>query len=226
MFRYPVCSDCNGDDFREHHGDLVCTSCGLVHLSHMIDERAEWRTFEDGEDRSRVGEHPVDTRGQVTKIGQGGQSRVLNRVHARITLTKQEGAKAGLHIMAGVLGLQPNTIRLAQEMLEDAAPVAKGQGAAHVTYAACAYLACKLERTPRPAELFHRAFNVPSTKFHRACNEILNSLSSKPYFKRLLESTMNEDLLTRMVHQVDAIIDADFHGLGNLPLKGVANLWY
>ena len=45
LMSYPVCDDCGKDAFVEYHGDLTCTSCGLVKLSHMVDDTAGFRTF-------------------------------------------------------------------------------------------------------------------------------------------------------------------------------------
>eukprot|EP00958_Prasinococcus_capsulatus_P024467 scaffold3826_cov407-Prasinococcus_capsulatus_cf.AAC.12 len=57
------CMNCGGEDFVEDHsaGDLICTSCGAVAQSRMIDESSEWRTFNSdkgegsGPDPNRVG---------------------------------------------------------------------------------------------------------------------------------------------------------------------------
>ena len=56
------CEDCNKTNFviNRAEGTLVCTSCGLVSQSRLIDETSEWRNFSndngDGTNtRDRVG---------------------------------------------------------------------------------------------------------------------------------------------------------------------------
>jgi len=57
-----MCEDCHKADFvmNRAEGTLVCTNCGLVNKSRIIDEASEWRNFsnDNGEannSRDRVG---------------------------------------------------------------------------------------------------------------------------------------------------------------------------
>ena len=52
------CTDCQNQyvDVNYTTGDVTCVNCGLVLEHHLIDDRAEWKNYDDGEpDKSRVG---------------------------------------------------------------------------------------------------------------------------------------------------------------------------
>lgn len=50
-------------------GDLVCTECGLVLESRVVDETSEWRTFSDSD---KAGADPNRTAGPTNKMLAGG----------------------------------------------------------------------------------------------------------------------------------------------------------
>ncbi|EON65379.1 hypothetical protein W97_04617 [Coniosporium apollinis CBS 100218] len=96
--RHLICPECK--EFPPNHvdepasGDVVCGSCGLVLMSHVVDMRSEWRTFanddQGNDDPSRVGEaaNPLLNGSQLqTSIafGDGGsRSRDLHRAQNKV----------------------------------------------------------------------------------------------------------------------------------------------
>lgn len=94
-----ICPDCREDppnlieEFSS--GDIVCTSCGVVLTSHVVDTRSEWRTFSNddqgNDDPSRVGDaaNPLLHGSQLeTNIAFGAgdsRSRELHRAQNKST---------------------------------------------------------------------------------------------------------------------------------------------
>ncbi|CAL5228963.1 g12195 [Coccomyxa viridis] len=158
------CADCGSSDFVEDHanGDLVCTNCGLVAESHLIDEGSEWRSFGDKEkgdhgDPSRVGgptNHLLSSGGLGTEIGVATKGtgnitmiRNLQRTAARASDPDQGLKRAYAHInkLSGALGLQKDASSRACELYKKAAEHPKGLKGKS-TSAMCAavvYVACR-----------------------------------------------------------------------------------
>ncbi|CAL5223302.1 g5793 [Coccomyxa viridis] len=109
------CSECGSLDLLEDraNGDVVCTNCGVVAESHIMDEGSEWRTFGDNRDASTpackiykeaASQHPKGFKGKsraamcaavvYAACRQAGYARTLNEVHAVVADTsKKEIAK-------------------------------------------------------------------------------------------------------------------------------------
>jgi hypothetical protein len=94
------CPDCGSRVVEEvpTDGDVVCKGCGLVREAHVMDERAEWRTFRDescsgaadpsrvGQPGSAYGEGPADLSLTIgPSAGQSGIGNALKRTHALMT---------------------------------------------------------------------------------------------------------------------------------------------
>ena len=73
--------------------------------------------------------------------------------------------------------------------------------------AASLYYGCKITKTPHPPEVIARAFYISTTKLNKCCTELLEGLVDKPYHAKLLRESACDDLLTKMVYLVDAIVD-------------------
>lgn len=80
------CQDCSGTDFVEYQGDYTCKSCGLVQFSGIIDDRAEWRTYDDQDKQNIRTEIMFDN--SYTRTG----SRRLDRLQQKIVkkVSKQQ----------------------------------------------------------------------------------------------------------------------------------------
>ena len=59
------CEECGKPDLRINHveGTIVCTECGLVNQSRIIDDSSEWRTFNS--ENSNSGANPNRVGGRV-----------------------------------------------------------------------------------------------------------------------------------------------------------------
>jgi len=90
-----ACSDC-GVGAVEQNGELICQQCNLVVADQTIDHGPEWLSFEDSQDRSRVGDgstHTLLNQGSGSIIGRDntGDSYQMARMRR---LQKQTGTKA------------------------------------------------------------------------------------------------------------------------------------
>ncbi|XP_078166643.1 transcription initiation factor IIB-2-like [Carex rostrata] len=159
------CTDCKRETmvvFDHSAGDTICSECGLVLEARSIDETSEWRTFANessDNDPIRVGGpiNPLLSNGGLSTViakSSGARSdqrysqlgRLQNRVSSDERLIQAFG-KVGT--MAERLSLV-NTIKdRANELykrLEEKVMKIRNQDA---TLAACLYIACKQENTPR-----------------------------------------------------------------------------
>jgi len=87
-----MCPDCkipNGtfvEDFAA--GDVICTECGCVVSSHLVDETAEWRNFSDSnKDSSRVGSASEWVKDLSTEISASDKTGKMNKIQQRVTLS-------------------------------------------------------------------------------------------------------------------------------------------
>lgn len=211
MYHHPAvggyertCQDCGSTDLREDRprGDLLCNDCGLVAESGLIDDRAEWRTFEDTyEDPSRVGhELSDDLKGCITRIcGNDRNTRSLQRLHTQ-SQVKQPSYLTELHnIAVHTLQLTENATALAKEFLEIVLKKGQLRGdnlRAHM--AASIFFASKLEHTVREIEVLARVFSILPGKIHKACNNTLSFLVNHPYYERLQPSTVLDYIKTKI----------------------------
>ncbi len=70
-----ICDDCKGDQFVDCHGEWTCTTCGLVKISGLLDERAEWISYSDTQhwrechdDRMTMLQHYIHDKGSIDKL--------------------------------------------------------------------------------------------------------------------------------------------------------------
>mmetsp|Transcript_5877 Transcript_5877/g.15099 ORF Transcript_5877/g.15099 Transcript_5877/m.15099 type:complete len:325 (+) Transcript_5877:75-1049(+) len=158
------CKDCGGMDFVEarQSGDVICTGCGLVAESHLMDEGSEWRTFADNDknngDPSRVGAavNSLVDNGSAASTGilngKGGFSN-LERLHARGNTSDRHmmGAFGAISSLSERLGLKDNikhrACELYKEIVDADKSVKSRPGSA--MHASCIFIACKQEGYPR-----------------------------------------------------------------------------
>lgn len=160
-----ICPECGGHDFVDDQaaGDLICKGCSLVVEAHCIDERSEWRTFADsdkaGSDPNRVGgpTNPLLQGGGLATVigktqGDGGASFALGRLNAR---TNQQdrvlmNAFGEIGTMCRKLGLVEAIKDRACELYKEYKDLKSIRGRKAIAfYAACIYIACRLEGHPR-----------------------------------------------------------------------------
>lgn len=71
------CPDCGWTHTRVMDGDVVCTGCGLVLADRVIDDRAEWRTFEGEPDTGNRCGGAISTDGTLPECVQKMLSTVI-----------------------------------------------------------------------------------------------------------------------------------------------------
>jgi len=160
--------NCGGEDFVEDHsaGDLICTSCGAVAQSRMIDESSEWRTFNSdkgegsGPDPNRVGGaiNPLLKEGglglSVANSSKGntdfGGSRLVRHANKHADDRMLLNAFGEMGHMASQLGLPTTVTDRANEIF---AKIVEKQAYKGRTldsiYAATLYIACRQDDKPR-----------------------------------------------------------------------------
>jgi len=95
LYSVDRCSDCNSSELRLKHveGTIVCTVCGIVQQSRVIDEYSEWRNFSSetsgggSNNPSRVGgklNHHYSNYGMDTQIN-GPNAKELTKWAERTT---------------------------------------------------------------------------------------------------------------------------------------------
>mmetsp|Transcript_32163 Transcript_32163/g.57592 ORF Transcript_32163/g.57592 Transcript_32163/m.57592 type:complete len:325 (-) Transcript_32163:134-1108(-) len=159
------CKDCGSMDFVEARasGDVICTGCGLVAESHMMDEGSEWRTFADNDkdtgDPSRVGaavnvllDNGSAATTRIERGTKGGFSN-LERLHARSNNSDRAllSSFAAIGSLCERLGLKDNIKHRACEVYKEIIDVDKTirSRPAGAVHASCIFIACKQEGYPR-----------------------------------------------------------------------------
>lgn len=144
-------------------GDLVCTECGLVLESRVIDESSEWRTFSDsdkgGMDPSRTAgptNRMLAGGGLATSIGKnpdGTYNQTLTRLHnaGRNPDRVMLAAFSKIGELADHLGMtsvvKDGACDIYRMVVKPGQPVlGKSQNA---MFAACLYISCRQEGTNR-----------------------------------------------------------------------------
>lgn len=218
------------------HGDMVCTSCGMVVGDRIIDTRSEWRTFSnDGgtaqDDPSRVGgpSNPLFDGDQLDTIisvkdGFTGASRELSRLQGRANA--KPGEKA-LHQHFKTIGVLCERIGLTRAIsdrakqlfkLADDERLIRGKGAEPLQ-AACIYLACKEANVPRTYKEIMSLTMVHKKDIFKAMKALM------PYLERM-SSPSTEDFTGRFCSHLnlDAYIQNQvLHAVKRVKELGIAD---
>lgn len=182
------CPQCGSTDILEDHaqGAAVCTNCGVVVADRLIDEDAEWRTFDDDtKDKCRVG-GPTNIllpETMTTMIGfsKDSKNRALARTNARASSTTADknllSGFAEILDMASRLGLPQKIRQDAQEMFSNPKiqTVARGK-ALHAILPACLYLACRRAGSARTVNEICAVAKADKKDIGRAYNTIKKKL--------------------------------------------------
>jgi|TARA_B110000977_G_scaffold165366_1_gene212485 transcription initiation factor TFIIB len=149
------------EDHRQ--GDLICTECGLVLESRVIDESSEWRTFSDsdkgGADPSRTAgptNRMLSNGGLGTSIGKnpdGTYNQTLTRLHnsGRNPDRPMLAAFSKINELADHLGMtsvvKDGACDIFRMVVKPGQPML-GKSL-NAMYAACLYISCRQEGTNR-----------------------------------------------------------------------------
>jgi transcription initiation factor TFIIIB Brf1 subunit/transcription initiation factor TFIIB len=199
-----TCFDCKKNELIENSGDLVCRYCGTVNQRQILDYSPEWNNYnkDDNEDLSRVGYTDViDT--------------FINDKH----LIKYNNKPVNIHekklfkICTNVLDLIENAIETSKMIFNDILSkykelniVIRGDNITGLM-AASVFYGCKIHDTHRPISLLLNVFKISTSKFNTGCSEILELLNDKIYHKQLIKQSSSNDLIVRMIYDIDNIVD-------------------
>ncbi|CEJ85735.1 Putative Transcription factor [[Torrubiella] hemipterigena] len=154
-------------------GDVVCTSCGRVVGSRIIDTRSEWRTFanddQNGDDPSRVGgprDEFVDDEQLATTVafGESKAHKILSRTQNNANQDKQQKglmqAYKEIVSLCEAINMGQNVSNAAKHIfkLVDKHKFMKGKPQEAVI-AGCIFIACRQNNVPRT---FREIFNLTS----------------------------------------------------------------
>lgn len=164
---------------------MVCTDCGMVVCAHLIDEHAEWRTFEDSTktDMRRASTLAVGG-GIYTRliVGGGSEAYRTNLTRASYLIDGKEDKQVNnclpyLHDMASKLNLTQRIIERAAKILVDAiqAEITKGRPKDTLA-AAILYVACNTEGFPRTIMEIEQSTNIAKKYIARLSTVIMDAL--------------------------------------------------
>ena len=145
-------------------GDLICTECGLVIESRIIDECSEWRTFGDG-DKDKNGADPSRTVGATNvMLTGGGLSTTIGKnpdgtYNATLTRLHNRGMNPDKALIAAFhsIGEFADAMGMNRVVKDGACDLYRMVTSAHSTlgksnaamYAACLYIAARQEGMTR-----------------------------------------------------------------------------
>lgn len=207
------CSDCR-KIVRVHEtceGDAVCCECGLCMQHHMIDDRAEWRTFqsdaENGvEDKSRVGA-PVDDVGALMRK-HWPRLRELRSVLQSVSSLFQDVPDACINLAMRYLAIYVDKA------------VIRGDDKRQVIAAAALYFASRSVNVGAMSkdEVCY-ALGVAAPSFTKACNDLETVLLTDPEFR--LPPVRNLRLEDNRVRMLDAVM----HGCPGITQADRLKVW-
>lgn len=196
------CYHCGKNELMETRKEQVCRYCGTVNQTQVIDHKPEWNYYDDNEDQNRV--QYTDT--IDTFINCKSLIKYQNK-----TVNNHE--KKLLNICTNVLDLIENATETSKQIFNDILTkykecniVIRGDNITGLM-AASVYYGCKIHETHRPIPLIINVFKISTSKFNNGCTEILELLNDKIYHKQLIKQSGPNDLIVRMVYNIDSIID-------------------
>jgi len=154
------------------NGEIVCTECGLVVSSHLIDDRAEWNVCgpdEKGHDPSRCGAPSNDLfefSSMSTMISGGNQNSLMHRIHRQSSMTYVERARwhicESIQKMAGDNGkLTPTIVEQAKHYYKNISEKKLSRGTVRQGLIACCILyACKESGVNRSVKEIAQMCNI------------------------------------------------------------------
>lgn len=194
------CPECGGRVVRDdEHGESACRDCGLVLEERALDRGPEWRSFEDGRERGRVGAPStllLHDKGLSTTIGWKDRDAYGNRLGARKRTrlsrlrtwdrrfrTKDahernlKHALGEIRRMASALGLPDSCTETAGVLYRRALErdLLPGRSIESVS-TACLYAAARQHGTPRTLGAFERVSRVERLPIQRAYRYLCREL--------------------------------------------------
>lgn len=208
---WQTCSDCNGTDIVEdwREGDLVCRGCGLVLVERMLHPGPEWRSCNDADNHQahaegcRAERVHGDDHSMRTVIADPKLQRIAARVHQGVVVGPP-GLKQ-LRERCIQCDLPPIVTERSTVLYKDYYDTRARTVAQPEVMAACVYLACHIERCSKPIKELCAVMACDASRFHTACNDMMEALATKPYHAGMVRSATAGDLLARAVHRLSGL---------------------
>lgn len=196
-----MCNECHGTVFHEDGCYTVCDGCGLVVDQGIFVPDANWNEYSNDYWTKKYYQ-------EVDNPCYKEDCMVVKKYHCMINKPECKFLKELSNVSLRELNLDSNIVETARTLFTDfrSDNLKRGENMRGMM-AGSAYYACKMASAPRPAILIANAFGVCTSKLHKCCNELLEKLNDKSYHDKMLKVSCTEDLLVRMVYQVDGIAD-------------------
>jgi len=212
------CTNCFGESIVEDRecGNRVCTECGCVAESCMIDDGPEWINGGEGgqQDGSRCGPSSTNDLIQASTIildtkGASRGVRSIQKYHQQLGMDHKQRALYGVFKTITTVcessGLQlPDVVIFqAKELYKDLKELRISRGGVHkALIATCVYYACKIQRqeglTRSKLDIAY-AFEVPEKAMSSACKLFKDVTRGRPYHDALYDTMETTDLVHRVV---------------------------
>jgi transcription initiation factor TFIIB len=162
------------------NGDLVCTNCGIVNTSHLIDETAEWNygaPDSTGPDPSRCGAPTnslFEQSSMSTMISGGRQNSLMQRIHRQGCMNYVERARyhvcESIQKMAGDAGnLLPIIVEDAKHLYKTLSEKKLSRGSVRQGLIACCILySCKSHKVNRSIREISQMCNVDVSTINKS----------------------------------------------------------
>lgn len=206
---------------RHSEGDIVCALCGLVLCSRIIDNRSEWRTFNNddqkGDDPSRVGEatNSILDGDQLNTVIAAGidatkTARELNRTQSKSFADKKshslQSAFARITSMCDGYQLpkvvQDGAKEVYKLVYDD--PSLKGKSQESIM-AGAIFLGCRKASVPRSFKEIWALTNVPRKDIGRVFKSINLIIQRKNEEQGGLITYQNDSINTRHTNPEDLV---------------------
>lgn len=210
-----ACRSCKSTKLQHDraNGAIVCTSCGVVNESQIIDEGAEWNFAADDGDRkdpSRCGcpVNPLlENSSMSTMIGKGGgqQFWLMKKIHQQNSMNYIERARYHVFEHIGRIcekgGLSTSVSNLAKQYYKQVSEKKLTRGGVRKGIVVCCILyACKTCNVSRTVKELSQISDVETTKINNAAKlfeELMNAELQVDNNHKLNMSTSSDDLLFR-----------------------------
>lgn len=184
------CLDCQSSDYildDPKTGSVLCSNCGCI-VSALIDEKSEWRSFEEKNfNPSRVGgpTNPLLENDQLDTII-GGSNYNLARTHLKSTMRGPDrslitGFNSINHYCerSSITKTISDRAKLIFKEIDNK-KILKGKNSEGII-AACIYISCKEEMSPRTFKEISLITNVPKKEIGRSYKMISQFIKNAVY---------------------------------------------
>ena len=192
-------------------GDMICTDCGVVIESHLMDERPEWHG--PGEDGARPdGRRAGPAGGLLPGLASTTLDRLPAKLHKYVTAEERapgervalDGFRA-IDQLAAELRLTGTVVETAKEVMRDACLKNARLGTMAVLAASCVYYACKIAGVSRRKREIAGMCRVSETDLNAVNKALKVALTGRPYHASMYSSVRPADLIFRAVDRLDML---------------------